>query len=423
MVGDNREEDIVGRLEALRKKVPPPSTKTPQPKQPKGPEQEPDEKRRKMARIIGVLVILVIISGVGLLGSKFLTKDSGPTETVAPTPPVVDEGPVVEEVDPALIAELADARSNKTKDVEEAFKDVPSGYGQNKEALIKEINTAPTKEEVEVIDIDEALIKTWRQLRNDELSSLTQVTPSVIARIGDGLVKGTDQIQKEINLATLNDLKTMRINEMRPEYIPIRLPRDQITGGFAEVGDTINIHYSWVEKINGTDVPKVKYLAKDGKVISIMRAAGTISLSESESKAQSGGGTEGKGNVTSISSSVGSLGLSSISISISDGPYGASLGAKSVAKQSSYTVNLGEVQKAAAANKISPDVLEENLNKYGIRLSEIERDTNMGDFGAEYLMLVEVTEDEAGEIAMRLLNPSEKSNLLMTISEKPTWAQ
>jgi hypothetical protein len=89
---------------------------------------------------------------------------------------------------------------------------------------------------------------------------------------------------------------------------------------------------------------------------------------------------------------VTTISLGSAAIAISDGPYGASVGYQQLQKSSIYTVNLAEVQKAAAASKISEEELMENLEKYGVRLSEIERETNIGDFTAEYLMLVELTE-------------------------------
>ena len=79
-------------------------------------------------------------------------------------------------------------------------------------------------------------------------------------------------------------------------------------------------------------------------------------MSETEDQRQTGGGAEGKGNVTSLS--VGGYG-----ISISDGPYGASAAAMSLTKSSSYSVNLEEVQKAAAANKISKEELMNDLEK------------------------------------------------------------
>jgi hypothetical protein len=407
MVGEKKEEDIVGRLEALRKKVPPPATGAKAPESVKAPSAEPDEGRRKLARVIGILVIIVVLGGVFFAGSKFLLKPQEtlpPMETVAPPPTETD----VEQQ--ARIAELAKAKKDKTEEVNEAFAGLPGEYATGKDPVLQDITTSTTKTDVESIDYDAVVLNAWQDYKKDEVDRKVVITGGVIAKIGDRIVKGADEIKSQIDVIILSELKGMEIGEMRSEYIPIRLSRDQSTGGFAKIGDKVNIHYRWTEKINGTEVAKIKYLAKDGTVMDIMRTAGTISLSESEAQRQTGGGTEGKGNVTEIT--VGGYG-----ISISDGPYGASVGVKSLEKSSSYTVNLAEVQKAAAASKISEEELLSNLEKYGVRLSELESKTNIGDFSAEYLMLVEVSEQEASEVALRVLDSGEKANILITISE------
>jgi hypothetical protein len=403
MVGEKKEEDIVGRLEALRKKVPPPTVAKP-PKKPEEPSVEQDESRRKLARVIGILVIVIILGAVFFVGSKFFLK---PAETPAPgeTFPPITNGDS-EAARQARLAELATAKSNKIDEIDEAFAGLPPEYTQSKAQLTQDVKTSVTKESVEDINYERAATSAWRDYRKAEVDKKKEITGGVTAEIGDLFVKGIDSIKSQIDVIPLSELKGMIIKEMRSEYIPIRLSRDQAAGGFAKVGDKVNIHYKWTDG-NATD--QVEYLAKDGKVVDIMRAAGTISLSESEGQTQSGGGTEGKGNVTTIS-------LGSASIAISDGPYGASVGYQQLQKSSTYTVNLAEVQKAAAASKISEEELMENLEKYGVRLSEIERETNIGDFTAEYLMLVELTEDEASKVALRVLDPTKKANILITIS-------
>jgi hypothetical protein len=402
MVGDKKEEDIVGRLEALRKKVPPPGVERP-PKKPQGPKSEPDEKRKKLARVVGVLVIVIILAGVAFVGSKLIGK---PAKTPTPGqtfPPSNGNGGVE---DQAKLAELANAKSEKIDEINDAFAGLPSGYSQEKDQLIQDVKTKKSVSDVDSMDYQVTVTDAWRIYRKDEVDEKAAINGGVIANLGEKILKGADYIKKQIDVTDVSLLKGMAIKESRSEFIPIRLPRDQVTGGFADVGDRVNIHYRWVEKVNGTDEAKIKYLARDGKVISIMRTAGTISLSETEQQRQTGGGTEGKGNVSSIT--VGGYG-----ITISDGPYGASVGVKSLEKSSSYTVNLAEVQKAAAASKVSEEEIMKDLEKYGVRLTEIERKTNIGDLRAEYLILIEVTEDEASELVMRLLDPAEKANIFI----------
>jgi hypothetical protein len=401
MVGEKKEEDIVGRLEALRKKVPPPTAEKAA-RKPTEPEEE-DEGRRRLARIVGIFVILGVLIGIFLIGSNLFFD-----EHVETPPPFATTTPPMDEAqEQAKLAELATAKSDKIDEIRDAFAGLPQDYTAGRDRLTQDVKTSPTKEDVENIDYEIAALSSWRQFRTGEVDLKAAATGQVIALIGEKIVKDSGAIKSQIQILALSELKAMIIKETRSEFLPIRLPRDQITGGYANVDDRVNIHYRFFENINGTDFPRVKYLAKDGKVVEIMRAAGTISLSEAESQAQSGGGTEGKGNVTSIS-------LGGTSFSITDGPYGASAGFRSLTKSSVYTVNLAEVQKAAAASKISEEELMKSLEKYGIRLTEIERETNIGDFSAEYLMLVEVTEDEAREVIRYL---DKKANILITISK------
>ncbi|MFQ5800459.1 MAG: DUF515 domain-containing protein [Candidatus Hydrothermarchaeales archaeon] len=410
MVGEKKkEDDIVGRLEALRKKVPPAAIEKP-PAKPAGVPGAPDERRRRIARIVGVLVILIVLGSVFLVGYNMFIK---PMETPPPSATVTPSEQQVQEQ--ARLAELAKAKSEKIGEINDAFAGLPAEYSTEKAELIQEVQTSSTKEAVEAVDYENPATNAWRAYRKAEVDKKAAATGGAVAQVGDMLIKGAEDIKNQIDITLLSELKGIVIKEMRSEFIPIRLPRDQITGGFAEVGDRINIHYRWTEKVNDTDVAKIKYLAKDGKVVTIMRAAGTIALSETEAQSQSGGGTEGKGNVTSMT-------LGSTAIAISDGPYGASIGFRQLQKSSSYTVNLAEVQKAAASSKVSEEELMENLEKYGVRLTEIERETNIGDFTAEYLMLVEVSEEEASEVVLRLLDAGEKANILVTISKTPSWA-
>lgn len=413
MVGEKKEDDIVGRLEALRKKVPPPkSDKSASDKQ-KAPSDEPDANRRRLARIIGVIVIIAVLSGLYLVGSKFITappETLPPMETISPTLPAISD---VEQQ--AKIAELAKAKNDKKAEIEALFSGLSSDYTTDKNQLINDVTTATTKESVSSINGEAAATNGWRNYRKDEVDRKSTLTGGTIAQIGINIVKGADEIKRQIDILSLTDLRTIVITELRSEFIPIRLPRDQVTGGFAEVGDKINIHYRYLDQ-PGTpnQTAMIRYIAKDGRVVAIMKPTSSIALSETEQQRQSGGGTEGKGNVTSIT--VGGYGLT-----ISDGPYGASVGVKSLEKSSSYTVDLGEVQKAAAASKVELDDFMANMEKYGVRLSEIERETNIGDLDAEYLMLVEVSEAEASEIALRLLDSTEKANILVTISKAPSW--
>jgi hypothetical protein len=89
--------------------------------------------------------------------------------------------------------------------------------------------------------------------------------------------------------------------------------------------------------------------------------------------------------------------------------------------QTTYTVDLKEVQKAAAANKIDPTYIEEALRNYGIRLSQLEIESQVGNFDEEYLILLEMREEEAKALISKYLSDREKENLQMVLSKPSTW--
>ncbi|MEE8358665.1 MAG: hypothetical protein V3R82_04570, partial [Candidatus Hydrothermarchaeales archaeon] len=66
-----------------------------------------------------------------------------------------------------------------------------------------------------------------------------------------------------------------------------------------------------------------------------------------------------------------------------------------------------------------------SLEAYGVKLNTIERETNIGDFDTEYLMLVEMDEIEASKVVSKLMDDEERDRLYATISKpKPeSWME
>ena len=137
----------------------------------------------------------------------------------------------------------------------------------------------------------------------------------------------------------------------------------------------------------------------------------------SDLKEEFGGGSEAKGTIDSLP--IGSL----PAITPPDDFFDASAGYKMIQSTTTYTVDIGEIQKAAAASRIPESYIKSSLEDYGVKLSTLERDMNIGDFEAEFLMLVKMDEIEASKVISKLMDDEEKDRLFATISKpKPeSW--
>lgn len=440
MPEEKKEEDIIKKLEELRKRP-----KAEEAARPTAAIVDEETNRKRRARIIGALVILIVVVGLFFFGYQKIISplkreappEAQPGATVQPTVTPSTPKPTEVLTETEYKKELEKTKSAKIEEANSLLAGLPVELNSFKEELIRTINAKNKIEDARAIDV--ALISTeiWREAKRREVDKKQAVSPTaaVISYLyydanytNYEMIKGADNIKNNIELLTIPQLKLLDIKATKYEYVPIRLPRTR-AGGFVEKGDTISIYYREpiptgiagvipsLYSAAGGNVT-IKHLVKDGTVIEIMRAqsAGTISISESEQKTDTGGGTEGIGTVPTIS--IGSLG----SITNESG-FGASIGYKTRQTASTYSVNLAEVQKAAAAGKISEKELMQNLEKYGVRLNALERETNLGNLDEEFLVLVEVTEEEAKSLVLRLLDSTERGNLFVSISVKPQWAK
>jgi len=439
-----KDDDIVGRLEALRKKIPAekkgvPATATADstPAVSVVPEEEPD-KRKKLARIMGIVIILIIVGIVATAGMKIIGKDEAKTATAAAeAQKAAAEARKAEEELKATKAKLAaeevarlkSAKLNKTNEIKNAFKDTPPDLNAEKQKILDLIESTNTVQQVEAIDANSSVDDAWSavtKVLRDDAKNVAEAKAAgfeaIGMKVGLNAYSELEVITRKIDLLSYSELKNLYFFEIGLEYVPIRLSRDQFTGGFVEIGDSINIHYIITDDEGlPNESTRTEYFVKNGKVMGILRAksSGTISVSESEMKTETGGGSEGQGTVDTLA--IGSIGA----VTPADDYFDASVGYKMMQTSSTYTVDITEIIKAAAANKIPESYITTSLKSYGVKLNTFERETNIGTFDTEYLMLVEMDEIEASKVVSKLMDDEERDRLYATISKpKPeSWME
>jgi hypothetical protein len=383
-------EDIVGRLEALRKRAP----------EEKPPEEPIPEERRRLARGVGIIVIILIIGVVFFVGYNFIYK------------PIKEKKAVEIAAEKAAEEAFLQARSEKLKEINNAFSGLPSKYATARASLLEELKKATNADEVNAIDVTTPADEAWRSYLHSQVEEL-RPAENIKLEVEGQIYRGYRTVLEMIDQLPYQQLKTAVVGKYYREYFPIRLTREQ-AGGWAEPGNYVNI---WIRE-SGEDGKNatVTLLAKDARVVAIMRGkeSGEIKLSEEESKTTSGSGAEGKGTVTSIPTPTTAGGVGSVPI-----PGASSAGYRTAFSQTSFSVSISEIQKVIAAGKLSEEDLEEKLRNYGYELNKIESEMGIGDLEAEYLILFEVSEEEVPNLVLKASPTSEeRENIFITIAKK-----
>ncbi len=400
---DKGTDDIVGRLEALRKRVP--DEKEAAPIEDDGPE----DRRKKTYRYVGIAIIVLIIIGVMFFAYKY---------AYAPAREQAEADKALKMQEQAAFIQ---AKSEKMAEIQGAYIGLPSEYRIGESFLLEQARAATSTGELDAVDVSGPATAAWRAYRQEELDDIAKVTDNIGMRIGTDIYKGYDDIRRQIQRLSYSTLETADIRELQTEIIPIRLPRLQ-AGGAPDVGNIVNVYYKTViGKVGGSNI---SLLAKDAKVVAVIRAKSSgsdVDLSERESQTDYGGGVEGFGTTKSLGTQATSASLS--------GVFEGSAGVKSITTSTKYSVKIDELQKAAAASKLPEGYITKVLENYGIKLDTIERESNIGDLDTEYLILLEVGEDEAGKVVQKVADENErlgndrtKMNIFITISKTPSWA-
>ncbi len=371
------EEDILKRLEELRTKV----------SEEEGEKKPPTPSRRRRNIIVGILVI-ILISGISTFAVyNFLYKPMQEKKKL-------EEKKKLAQIE-KLKQQLLQAKNIRKKQVEDAFSGLPPEYSKKKYELLDKIEKATSIEEVAKINPIIYAKEAWKSYIIDQLEKYNR-SEDIMLKTANYSIKGYSEIVKEIDRLPLSELKTAKIEIIRKVYLPI-----EVEGAiFIKPGAIVDIYY--VEEENN-----IEALAKNCKVVSvaISKESVSIALSESERKVVGGEGGEGKGTISSISAG----GIGTIT-----GVFPATAGYKMQYAESSYNVNIWEIIKATAAGKIPEDYIDITVGDYAEKLNELIRKTGIADFKLKYLILLEVSEDEALKIIPKAIDDKKRKKMYLT---------
>ncbi len=310
---------------------------------------------------------------------------------------------------------LTGAKDVKYGEVEAYFKG-PLATDPQKQSLLAQIDGATTPEEVLAIDVLGPATNSWRTYQTQQIKtkkdkfgrvmvvystdasqSVTgtnqSTTPQASAQ-KDIIMKVSDA-QTFVNQADATVLANMVIETPDTVAVPILISRLQAAGGLISVGNMVEVYVKTSGEAaaannttNGTNqttaepsnTPKIS----GATVLAILRAKDSGAIDASL--------------------------LNSQSLTIND------ISSTSESQQTSST-DVEQLLRAAASGGFNQAQTAALLQNYGIKLSDYERSSNLGELDTTYLVLLEVPREDV----LFLIQSSDSIILTVPTQQAPTW--
>ena len=254
-------------------------------------------------------------------------------------------------------------------------------------ALESQIEDAKTTNDVENINIIAPATKDWKSYHKKSIAinqDKFNRTMAVYSNESKNVIMHSDEATKILNENDATVLSQIKFEKPNTVSVPVLISRLQAGAGLVNVGSIVDIYtinnYTDENYTLNTTTPDISGCT----VLSIMRYEDNGEIDSEYSKSHTivkGNNTYPKENTKGFSSDV----LELIKGSIIDG------------------YNEKETYKL--------------LKNYGVKLSNYERQINLGDLDAQYMLLIEVPQDKVNYVIDNM------DNIVLTIptSQAPDW--
>ena len=321
--------------------------------------------------------------------------------------------------------ELNLERNSKLNEVHALYKG-PLECNENAYTLENRINKAYDVEEIKSIDVVRAATKDWRMYHSSKIVSSKDDFGRVMMSYGENKnilmsVRDANDFVKDNDARILSNVQFEKVNTV---IVPISLTRLQATGGLISVGSVVDI-YSLSN--NDSDYPQEyvgdssDYSQEEGD----MGDSSSYSLNETSiNSTLEDASEERKENEPIVSGATVLAILRSKDSGLVDSTVSKSNTiikgneTKPFENTNSYSSDVEELLKAAVLNSSSNDhALDSYLTSYGVRLSNFERMSNLGDLDSEYIILLEVPQSDVNFVINNM------GSLVLTIPTEfaPNW--
>jgi len=271
----------------------------------------------------------------------------------------------------------------------------PLATDPQKQAILAEIDSGQTPEEVLAVDVLGPATKSWRKYQSQEINTkkdrfnrvmvLYNVTEGNQTTSKRAIMKVSDA-QKIVNEADATVLANMAIQTPDTVAVPIMISRLQAAGGLIGVGSMVDIYLNVNQTGNNTTVTSQETTPRisGATVLAILRAKDSGSVDASILRSQN--------------------------ISMNTMSSGVSMEKKTAA-------DVEQLLRAAAAGGLSEEDIRAILQNYGIRLSDYERAANLGELDATYLIILEVPREDVPFLIQNM------NSIILTVPTQnaPEW--
>ena len=316
-----------------------------------------DEKKRKIGVIITTLIVLTLI----ISAYYFIIYE--PTQE-----------------------QLSIAKTTKLNELHDLYSGALT-TSPNALLLENKINDAGSPEEIEAINIITPATKDWKSFHKKSIDSNHDKynrTMVVYDNESRNMIISASEAIKIINDNDATVLSTIKFEEPNTVSVPILVSRLQAGAGLVRVGSVVDIYSNFNSTEDNTTSNNTSPEVSGCTVLSIMRYEDNGEIESEYSKTK----MKVKGNSTI--------------------PYENTKG---------FSSDVLEMIKGAIVNGYDENETFEMLKSYGVKLSNYERQINLGDLDAQYMLLIETPQDKVNYI----LNNMDNIVLTIPTSEAPDW--
>ncbi|ADL58997.1 MULTISPECIES: DUF515 domain-containing protein [Methanothermobacter] len=315
---------------------------TPPPKRPGGPSggigrKIPDEDQKTLVGALVFGVILMVLAGAGYY---FLVYQ--PYQEV-----------------------LQNAKATKIAEVDALFKG-PLATDPQKQAILAQIDAAVTPEEALAVDVVGPATQSWRTYQNQQINIKKDRVGRVMVNYTDNdqqkrVIMKVADAKKFVSQADATVLANTQIQTPDTVAVPIMITRLQAAGGLISVGNMVDVYLNQNATENNTSAAASTPRISGATVLAILRS-------------------KDSGTVDARILNTQRLTLNTIT-------------SQSENERTSST-DVEQLLRAAASGGLNEAEINAILQNYGIRLSNYERSSNLGELDANYLIILEVPRED-----------------------------
>lgn len=317
-----------------------------------------DEKKRKIGKIITIIIVLTLI----ISAYYFIIYEPAQQK-------------------------LSEEKTTKLNELHSLYKG-PLADAGNVFEIESRINDANNIYEVKSIDVEKMATTDWKKFHIKAIHRNTDQfnrTMAVYENASRNVIMSAQEAIDIVNNNNAHKLSDIVFEKPNTVSVPILVSRLQAGAGLVSVGSIVDIYKNNNDTFNSSDEQNKSEADVSGcTVLSIMRYEDNGEIDSEYSK----GNTIVEGNNTNPNEN-----------------------------SQTFTSNVLEMLKGSIIKGYDEQTTLDMLRDYGVKLSSYERQINLGDLDAEYMLLLEVPQDRVSFI----LNNMDSIVLTIPTTKAPPW--